>query len=68
MTFPKEYFKPFFHVEMPLDACGRGPETDPSKIVVVTWEVWDQLYQSFGSFDTAADAQKYADELNETKP
>lgn len=43
-------------VPMPIDADGRGPETDPAKVVRTGHEVWDEACRSLGVL-TAADAR-----------
>lgn len=29
-------------VPMPINAEGKGPEMDPSKVVRTDWEIWDE--------------------------
>jgi hypothetical protein len=54
---------PFYVVPMPLDAQGCGPETNPELVVTTEYEVWDDIFLSYGSWSTEAEAQHYVDTM-----
>lgn len=47
---------PFYPIEMPVTADGQGPATVGADAAKITYEVWDRLYNSHGSFDNLPDA------------
>lgn len=47
---------PFYPIEMPLDAYGQGPAKVGEDAARITYEVWDGVYDSHGSFDVLSDA------------
>jgi hypothetical protein len=55
-----------FPIEMPLDANGDGPATVGVDAVKITYEVWDRLLVTHGSFDNLPDAIDAAMLMNET--
>lgn len=56
----------FFPIVMPLDKEGRGPASEgDGSIYELTWEVWDQNCQSYGSFRYLNEAVLKAEELND---
>jgi len=54
----------YFVIVMPLDKNGYGPSSDKA-CHKITWEVWDQVCDTFGSYDYLSDAIDRAEELNE---
>lgn len=55
----------YYPIVMPLDADGNGPASEESgEIRKLTWEVWDQYCDTFGSFTCLADAIQEAERLN----
>lgn len=55
----------FYHMEMPLNASGDGPEMDESLVVTMSHEVWDEnCFTVLRGFPSAVDAQLAADDLN----
>lgn len=53
---------PYFPIVMPL-SNGKGPSTD-KECDKITWEVWDQLYNTHASFDYLPDAINKAMQMN----
>lgn len=53
---------PYFPIVMPL-LDGNGPATD-EECNKITWEVWDQLCNTYGSFDYLPDAINKAIQMN----
>jgi hypothetical protein len=54
----------YYPIEMPLSASGAGPATVGVDATKITYEVWDRLLQSHGSFDNLPDAINEAIRLN----
>lgn len=54
----------YYPIVMPLKD-GLGPASD-EECDEITWEVWDQVCNSYGSFKCLPDALKMAIELNKT--
>jgi hypothetical protein len=55
----------YFPIIMPLDKRGMGPASESKgQIRKITWEVWDQFCETFGSFDCLPDAIQEAERLN----
>lgn len=55
----------YFPIIMPLDASGQGPASvENGEARKITWEVWDQVCDTFGSFDCMSDAIQKAEDLN----
>jgi hypothetical protein len=59
-----ELSPPFYVIEMPFNERGQGPETDPAKVVAISWEVWDQLFLTVCSTGDEATARLIAQRLN----
>lgn len=66
VTLPKGVRNRWFYViVMPLTADGNGPASEENgEIRKLTWEVWNQFCDVFGSFDCLPDAIDKAEELN----
>ena len=47
---------PFYPIEMPLTASGNGPATVGFDAEKITYEVWDQVYNTHACFDNLPDA------------
>lgn len=58
-----DYCSPFQVIPMPLDADGRGPETDPTKITRTVYEIWDASCQTVGSFSVESEALAHLEKL-----
>ena len=55
----------YYPIVMPLNSDGIGPASEKlGEIRKLTWEVWDQFCDTFGSFDCLADAIMEAERLN----
>lgn len=54
----------FFPIIMPIDKYGRGPVSG-KEIAEITWEVWDQLCNSYSSHTSLGEAVLKAEELND---
>jgi len=54
----------YYVIVMPLDEDGNGPASD-QECHKITWEVWDQVCETYGSFDYLPDAIDHAEKLNE---
>lgn len=61
-----EDVRKWFHypIIMPITEDGKGPATIGTDAHSVTFEVWDQLYNSHASFDNLPDAINEAMRLN----
>lgn len=53
---------PYFPIVMPLKG-GNGPATD-EECDKITWEVWDQMYNTYESFEYLPDAINKAMQMN----
>lgn len=55
----------YYPIVMPLNSDGIGPASEKlGEIRKLTWEVWDQFCDTFGSFDCLTDAIMEAERLN----
>lgn len=54
----------YYPIEMPVDSEGRGPATIGVDAVRMTYEVWDQSFNTYASFDNMPDAINEAMRLN----
>lgn len=59
---------PYYPIEMPVTDDGKGPATVGKDAVKITYEVWDRLYNSHGSFDNLPDAINEAMRLSALPP
>ena len=58
----------YFPIVMPLTADGKGPANVGEDAAKLTWEVWDLLCETYGSFDCLPDAIDLAIRLNQEDP
>lgn len=58
-----KYEPPFSVVCMPINAEGRGPEMDKTKVVKEEWEIWDALNQTVSTHTTQQKAVNALEEL-----
>lgn len=63
---PDEIEYPLFVVPIPIDADGRGPECDKTKVVAIVYQVWDQWTQQIKEFDNELEATRYCAECNKS--
>lgn len=69
MTLPTDVRKwPYYPIYFPLNKNGDGPETRPEKVRKETWEVWNQVNKTMGSYDCLPDAINKAMELTLADP
>ena len=62
---PSDIRRAFYYpIEMPVTADGHGPATVGVDAVKITYEVWDRLLNSHGSYDNLPDAINQAIALN----
>lgn len=54
----------YFVIVMPVNKYGQGPEMNFKKVEKLTWEVWSQELDNFGSFDYLCQAIQRCEELN----
>lgn len=56
----------YFVITMPIGVkSGHGPVDSTRRRAKLTWEVWNQVCETFGSFDYLPDAIDHAEKLNE---
>lgn len=56
---------PFYIQPMTFNATGQGPETDPTKIVKTSYEIWDACLLCLSSHATPEEAQRALEELRQ---
>ena len=62
---PSDIRRAFYYpIEMPVTADDHGPATVGVDAVKITYEVWDRLLNSHGSYDNLPDAINQAIALN----
>ncbi len=54
----------YYPIEMPLSKDGQGPATIGQDAEYITYEVWDVLFNTHGSFNNLPDAINEAIRLN----
>ncbi len=54
----------YYPIEMPLTANNEGPATVGIDAAKITYEVWDMLFNTHGSFSNLPDAINEAMRLN----
>jgi hypothetical protein len=55
----------YYPIEMPITSDGQGPATVGVDAAAITYEVWDRLFNTHGSFDNLPDAINEAMRLND---
>ncbi len=63
--FPDDVHKWYYYpIPMPVSASGMGPATIGDDATSMTYEVWDQVFNTHGSFEFLVDAINHAIKLN----